>query len=140
MNTKKILAHIAGTSAPFRRSLANLAKRHSEEQCNGRYYFDEDANRWIGYTGAPLFKHSTTIAEAKEGAKREREIRRKMLTLCGTTKIPAFISYSGDPRGFVLKIHSDKLMEDEIQLCRSLDFSMDWGGDFAIVKDSEYSV
>lgn len=138
MKNSTILAHIASTSAPFRRSLANLCKRHSEEECNGRYYYDDDKNCWIGYTGAPEYKHSATNAEAKEGKAREKEIRKFILTMTGTTKIPDFISYGGDPRGFVLKIESDKLTEEEIKLCIALDFMRDWGGDFAVEKDSEY--
>jgi hypothetical protein len=139
-DNKKMLIKIAATSAPFRRSLANLAKRHSEEQCNGRYYFDDDKNAWVGYTGHPLYIHSTTSAEAKEGKKREAEIVKKLCLLTGKTKntLPDFLSYAGDPRGFVLKINSDKLTEEEINLCVSLEFMRDWGGDFAITKDSEY--
>lgn len=138
MTTKKTLQHIAAQSPAFRSSLRKLAQLHSEKQCNGEYYFDDDKNAWIGYTGAPDFKHSTTNTQAKEGEAREDEIRKKMLILTGTKEIPDFIGYSGDPRGFVLKIHSDKLSEDEIKLCAELDFMRDWGGDFTIVKDSEW--
>lgn len=139
MKTEKTLAYIAGTSAPFRRSLANLAKLHSEKECNGEYYYDDEQKKWIGYTGAPEYKHSATNKQAKEGAKREKEIRAKIKELCGTQTIPNFISYGGDPRGFVLKINSDKLTQREIELCHALDFVKDWGGDFAIMKNSDYA-
>jgi len=135
-----MLIRIAAASAPFRRSLSNLCKLHIEKECNGEYYYDEEKKSWIGYTGAPSFKHSATNEQAKEGKARQAEIMRQLCKLTGTTKnkLPDFLSYSGDPRGFVLKIMSDMLTEEEIKLCISLGFMRDWGGDFAITKNSEY--
>ncbi len=112
-------------------------KLHSEKQCNGDYYFDDDKSEWIGYTHAPEYKHENDNAPAKEGKAREKDIIKKILSLTGTKEIPSFMGYSGDPRGFVIKIFSDKLTPAEKELCEKYQLMRDWGDDYTIVKDGE---
>ena len=142
MKNKTILKRISETSPVFRAALAKECQLHSEKQCNGEYYFDENigaTGAWVGYTGAPDFKHGIANAQAVEGATREADILKKLLQLTGTKELPDFIGYNGDPRGFVLKILADKLTPDEVEYCRmDCDFMKDWGGDFSIIKDSEW--
>lgn len=138
MKTKTILKRIADTSPAFRVLLAKQIQKHSEAQCNGDYYFDDDRNEWIGYTGAPLFQHSADNAQAFVGRREEKDIVKKILSMTGTKEIPSFMGYNGDPRGFVIKIFSDKLTPDEIDYCRNVcNFMMDWGSDFTIIKNGE---
>lgn len=138
MDNSTIIKRIADTSPAFRTGLMKECKLHSEKEANGEYYFDEDKNAWVGYTGAPLWQHSTTNEQAKEGAKRDNDIQNKILGMINHGIIPAFLTYQGDPRSFVLKMNADKMSEDEVKLCAELGFMQDWGGDFAIVKDAEW--
>ncbi len=123
-------------SEPFRAHLQRDAQKHSEAECDGDYYYDDEKEAWVGYNRRD-FTHTTGDFNAIKGEKREKSIIKRIKTMCGTDTIPSFITYGGDPRGFVLKINSDKLTEDEIKLCESLHFMRDWGGDYTIVKNGE---
>ena len=137
--TKTILKRIAATSGAFRHMLARDCKKHSEAQCNGDYYYHEDRQKWVGYNRA-AFTHHEGDFNAIKGEEREKSIIKRILAMTGTEKIPDFISYTQDVRGFVIKIMADDLTDDERGLCCTLGFAKDWGGDYAIIKDSEWSV
>jgi len=137
MTNKTILKRIASTPSPFRAKLARDCKAHSEAQCNGDYYFDDERQKWVGYNRGAGTHHEGDF-QAIKGEKREQNIIKRILEMTGTKTIPDFLVYTDDVRGFVIKIHSDKLTQEEIEYCRmDCDFMQDWGSDFAIIKDSE---
>lgn len=129
MDNKTIIERIAEMSAPARRSLMMLCQKHSEAQCNGDYYYDDDANNGVG---------AWVGSNAVQGRETENEIRAKIMAVCKTDEIPSFIGYSGDPRGFVLKMFSSEMSAEDIALVDSHDFVRDWGHDYSFMKQGEY--
>lgn len=100
----------------------NDAQKHACNECNGVYWYDEE-----------LDKYSTD-----EGNKLETSIQKRINSICGG-KQANFISWHGDPRGFVVKINSDKLTEEEKLYCQET-FVKDWGDDFCIIKRGEWDL
>lgn len=135
MNNSTILKRIAIASPAFRVKLMKDCQAHSTAQCNGDYVENEDTGKWEGYDHVRFTWDNKEAAQ--KGEDMEKSILKRLKALTGTKNIPDFLGYAGDPRGFTLKIDSDKLDADEIALCESIEFLRDWGGDFAIVKDRE---
>ena len=122
MTNSDIIKSIANSTESMKKGIQRLACKHAEAQCNGDYYYNDDTNDWTSTTGKN--------AEAK--------LLRELKYICGTKKLPDFISYSNDPRGIVVKIEADKLTDAEKQLCRDLRLYMDWGGDYSILTNAEF--
>ena len=122
MKNIQIIKNITSSTSKIRKSIQRLASKHSEAQCNGDYYFEEDKNKWTSTTGKN--------AEAK--------IINDINYICGTKNVPNFISYSNDPRGIVIKIESSKLTAEDIELCNELNLYMDWSGDYSILTNAEF--
>lgn len=138
MNTDtRIIDNIMSTPTIKRRKLRNDAQRFAIAQCNGDYWFNEDTNEWEG-------------AEAHKAEALKQSIIKRIHMYCNgivgqvnftvlnsAITIPDFISFENDPRGYVLKIETQKLSEEAKQYCRDNNLEMDWGGDYTILTTQE---
>lgn len=122
MTDTQIILNLVNSTEQMRKSIQRLACKHAEAQCNGDYYYNYDTNNWTSPTGKN--------AEAK--------LIHDIKFICGTKKVPDFISYSNDPRGMVVKIETQKLTDAAKQLCRDMSLYMDWGGDYSILTKAEF--
>ncbi len=131
----KVLENIASIPTIKRKRLQQDVQRHAEKQCNGEYYWNDDDNEWQG-------------TEAHKAQAAEQSIINRICEYCTgivgvvtnkktTDDIPNFITYNNDPRGFVLKIESERLTEEARQHCHALGFLMDWGGDYSFLFTRE---
>ena len=116
------LKRIASISYARRSNIMKDAQKHSANECNGNYWYDEEQDTY------------STI----QGNKLEQSIQKRINSICGG-KQANFISWHGDPRGFVVKINSDKLTYEERAYCQET-FVKDWGDDFCIIKRSEWDL
>lgn len=72
----------------------------------------------------------------KEIEKKEKKLEKEFCQLLNVELVPSFFELYGDPRGFVLKILTDRLNIDNArEYMRSTGLASDWGGDYAIVSD-----
>lgn len=140
MNNKEIIDCIAAYPFRKRMRLFHDCKSHSEAECNGDYYQDEETGEWHGYNPVTFKWDDGTIAKqlAIRGAHRNESIPKRIAEMCNTATVPNFITWQGDPRGNVIKINGDKITEEEREQCHELGFSEDWGNDFTIIKRGEW--
>ena len=140
MSTLAILESIASYPLAKRMRIQNDAQAHSVAECNGDYYQDEDTLQWHGYDHSTHKWDDGSVAKimAKRGANKEQSIPKLIARMCNTERVPDFIAWQGDPRGYVVKIKGDKLTDEERTLCHDLGFSEDWGNDFSIIKRNEW--
>lgn len=122
MTDTQIILNLVNSTEQTRKSIQRLACKHVEAQCNGDYYYNDDTDEWTSPTGKNA----------------EKKLIRDIKRICGTKKVPDFISYSNDPRGMVVKIETQKLTDTAKQLCRDMSLYMDWGGDYSILTNAEF--
>lgn len=140
LSTLAIIERITSYPLAKRMRLQHDANAHATAECNGDYYQDEDTGAWHGYNHFTYKWDDGSIAEqlAKRGAHREENIPKRIAEMCQAEAIPDFISWQGDPRGYVLKIKGDKISDEARTRCHDLGFSEDWGNDFSIIKRNEW--
>ena len=138
MNTDtRIIDAIMSVPTIKRKKLRADAEKFAIAQCNGDYWYNEDTNKWEG------------VEAEKAEPLRQSIIKRIHMYSNGivgivtnTTRItakdlPDFVSFENDPRGYVLKIETQKLSEEAKQYCRDNNLEMDWGGDYTILTTQE---
>lgn len=117
--TLKQLQQLASISYDRRIKFTRMAKKHSENECNGVYWYDDEKDAYSTENGNNI----------------EATLQGKIDRMCEGKQYD-FISWHDDPRGYVVKINSEKLDDDSRAYCRDT-FYMDWGSDFAIIKLKE---
>jgi hypothetical protein len=137
MNTDtRIIDAIMSVPTIHRRKLRNDAERFAAAQCNGDYWFNEDTNAWEGAQAAKAEPLRQSIIE-RIHMYSNGIVGIVTNTRISTKDLPEFISFENDPRGYVLKIETQKLSEEARQYCRDNNLEMDWGGDYTILTTAE---
>lgn len=129
-NQIKVIDNIMSVPTIKRRKLQNDCIKHATHQANGDYWMDEEVGAWTDPRAEKL---------EKSIIKRLYEFSAGIVGVVTSNHIeyPNFISFDNDPRGFVLKIESDKLSDEAKQHCRDIGLLQDWGGDFTILFNRE---
>lgn len=122
----KIIDNIMSVPKIKRRRLRQDCERFAVAQCNGDYWFNEDTNEWEGDKAdkaAPLRQSIINRVHAFSSG-----IVGVFTNNQEYDHLPDFITFQNDPRGFVLKIETQKLSEEAKEYCRDTHLAMDWGG------------
>lgn len=133
----RIIDNIMSVPTIKRRKLRNDAQRFAVAQCNGDYWLNEDTNQWEG-------------EQAHKAEKLKKSIEKRLYMyshgIVGAVnftinykavELPHFISYENDPRGYVIKIETQKLSDEAQQYCIDNGIEKDWGGDYTILTSAE---
>jgi len=137
MNTDtKTIDNIMTVPAIKRRKLRSDVERHATAQCNGDYYYNDDTEQWEGEQSHKAAKMEQSII--KRIHMYSAGIIGVVTGIYSKKDLPDFITYENDPRGFVLKIESEKLSDEAKQYCRDSHLEMDWGGDYTILTNQEW--
>jgi len=126
---QKIIQNIENTPIKSIKRLSQDIINHQTAQANGDYWFNEDTNLWE--LNPDVRARYITSPEEKE-----KSILKRLKDLCGGT-IPSYLTYQGDPRGYVVYFNSGELSEKEKKMLFEAGFSRDWGGNYSILKNNQ---